>query len=78
MPFQPFSRTANIDKLDRSISWQISTHIFTPMYGHTGELDSIVLPMLLVREGKPGYVGKTHPGQTDPRLLRRGRVIGNQ
>jgi hypothetical protein len=78
MPFQPFRRTANIDELDRSLSWQISMYIFTPMYGHTDELDSMVLPVLLVREGKPDYAGKTHPGQTDPRLLRRGRVIGNQ
>jgi hypothetical protein len=48
------------------------------MYGDTDELDSIVLPLLLVRDGKPDYVPKTYPGQTDPRLERGDRVIGNQ
>ena len=31
--FQPFSRAANVDKLERPTFAQMAAYIFTPMYG---------------------------------------------
>ena len=63
MPLKPFRQAANIDELARSTFLLIAACIFTRDDGQSGKPDSMVSPLLLVCEGKAGYMFKTHPGQ---------------
>ena len=59
---QPFSRAANVNKLERAAFAQMTAYISTPMDGQADERESVVLPVLLICDDKPEHMLKTNPG----------------